>query len=305
MLSNPAKGIVRKIVFKLTKEVYDFIAKTKDPLVDFQYGAFIFKVPFSHNLPFILKTYPQYSSNLGRIAKYIQAKYTDLTLIDVGANIGDSVFVLRGESEFPILCIEGDDYYFEILQSNVAQFPTVFLEKAYLGQENQETNKEILRQNGTAHLVVSTKSVPIMTLPNLLKKHPNFSLSKILKIDTDGFDGFIIRGATDFLNLAKPVIFFEYDPYFMSQQNDDGLSIFKSLRESGYQALIIYDNFGDYMLSLRLDQVRLLDEIHCYFLGRDGMFYADICAFHFEDLDLFETVRSLEMDFSKNRKLSN
>jgi len=297
--SNPSKGLVGKIAYKLFRKAYKFIAATKNPLVNFQYGERTFKIPFSHDLPFILNAYPRYASNLGRLAKYVQEEYKDLTFIDVGANIGDSVFILKAKAEFPILCIEGDDYFFKILQNNISQFSNVFSEKAYVGQETQEINKEALRENGTAYLVSSTKNISVISLSSLSKKYPNFSSSKMLKIDTDGFDGFVIRGAIDFLKVAKPIIFFEYDPYLLSQQNDDGLSIFKSLRAIGYGAIIIYDNFGEYMLSLHLEQTQILEEIHYYLLGRNSLFYADICAFHIEDFDLFEKVRALELDFSK------
>ena len=304
-VSNLSKGLVGKIAYKFLRKVYKFIAKTKNPLVNFQYGEHTFKIPFSHDLPFILSAYPRYASNLGRIAKYVQERYKDLTFIDIGANIGDSVFILKAKAELPILCIEGDDYFFKILQNNVSQFSNVFSEKAYVGQETQEMKKEALRENGTAYLISSTKNIPVISLSSLLKKYPSFSLAKMLKIDTDGFDGFIIRGAVDFLKIAKPIIFFEYDPYLLSQQDDDGLSIFESLREIGYKAIIVYDNFGEYMMSLNLDQTRILQEIHCYFLGRSNLLYADICAFHIEDSSLFERIRVLEIDFfSKKLKTS-
>ena len=304
MTSNPRKGLVSKITYKFLKKAYEFIAATKNPLVNFQCGERTLKLPFSHDLPFILNAYPRYASNLGRIAKYVQERYKDLTFIDIGANIGDSVFILKAKAEFPVLCIEGDDYFFNILQDNVSQFSNVFSEKAYVGQETQEMKKEALRENGTAYLVSSTKNIPVKSLSSLLQEYPSFSLSKMLKIDTDGFDGFIIRGAIDFLKIAKPIIFFEYDPYLLSQQSDDGLSIFKSLREIGYRAIIIYDNFGEYMFSLNLEQTQILEEIHCYLLGRNNLFYADICAFHIEDFDLFEKIRALELDFSEKLNIS-
>ncbi len=302
MLSAPAQGITEKIAYKLLKTVYNLIAKTNDPLVNFRCGGATLKIPFSHNLPFILKAHAQYASNLGRLAKYVQATYSDLTLIDIGANIGDSVFFLKNEIDCPILCIEGDDYFLGILQQNISQFSNVSVEKAYVGQANQKISKEIVRKDGTAHLVDSTGSVPIMSLTSILQKHPKFALAKMLKIDTDGFDCLIIRGAIDFLERAKPIVFFEYDPYFLSEQSDDGISIFEDLKEIGYKAAIVYDNFGDYLLSLQLEQKDLLEELHCYLSGRQGLFYADICVFHAEDIDLFRTIRCQEMAFAKNLK---
>jgi hypothetical protein len=39
-----------------------------------------------------------------------QAKYPNLTMIDVGANVGDSIAIVR--VDVPILCVEGEDHFF-------------------------------------------------------------------------------------------------------------------------------------------------------------------------------------------------
>jgi hypothetical protein len=47
----------------------------------------------------------------------------------------------------------------------------------------------------------------------VLLRKPILVNSKMLKIDTDGFDTLILKSAVDFLKRAKPIIFFEYDPF--------------------------------------------------------------------------------------------
>ncbi len=280
-----------------------------DPLVTYSVGGFPLSIPLSHQLPFILKKYPYYSLNLVRIARHAKQKYEDLRFIDVGANIGDSIALLRKEVYFPILCIEGDEQFYPILEGNKALFTDVELAKCYVGESTLEIKSLISRDGGTAHInqdanqasldQTSDVMIKIERLSDVLQERPSFLVSKMIKIDTDGFDCKILRGAIDFLVSAKPIVFFEYDPFFLAQQNDNNLLVFELFRELNYKYLLIYDNLGDLMLSTQTDNSDTLEEIHAYFSGRMGRQYCDICAFHMEDADLFQDVRRSEIQFSK------
>jgi FkbM family methyltransferase len=260
--------------------------------------------PPSHSLPYILQQWPYYSSNLGRIAHGVHQKYSDLKFIDVGANVGDSVAIVRRLSHFPILCIEGDGVFLNVLHRNIQQFDEVFLAPYYVGENDVSVQAQSSGQGGTAHLVCSEQgahegfsAVNIRKLSSVLHDYETFSQPKMLKIDTDGFDGKILRGARDILASAKPVVFFEYDPSFLTQQNDSWRPIFSCLSEHGYSGLIIYDNFGDLLLCLPTIEFDRLEELNSYFSGRESLQYCDVCAFHGEDHDLFERIRSSELAF--------
>ncbi|HEY9298922.1 MAG TPA: FkbM family methyltransferase [Phormidium sp.] len=285
-----------------TKLFYKII-KFSDPLISYEIAGFDMLLPFSHQLPFILKNYPYYSSNLARIAKYGKEKYQDIKFIDVGANIGDSIALLRKEAEFPILCIEGEDQFLSVLEKNANFFSEVHIIKAYLGESSNSIRGTTIKQGGTAHLSenkVGDNIIEVKKLSDVLKDYPSFWQSKMIKVDTDGFDCKILRGAADFLKSAKPIIFFEYDPFFLAEQGDDGISIFQDLSSYGYKSLLIYDNFGDLMLSANINNSRILEELHLYFSGRLGHRYCDICVFHTEDSDLFEIAREREIQFFEN-----
>lgn len=274
--------------------------KKDNPLVEAYIGRFKLMVPFSHQLPFIIKLVSHYSTNLARIAKLVHEKYPDLKFIDIGANVGDSVALLRTEDTFPILCIEGDDYFFSILRMNAARFSDVHLVKNYVGEATEEVNAVSYELGGTAHLGSNEKDGTLIHLKKLsaiLESNSLFRCAKMLKVDTDGFDNKILRGSVDFLENAKPVVFFEYDPFFLSQQNEDGLSIFDTLISVGYKKLLVYENNGELMLSVNLNDKYLLEDINHFYTGRKGLRYCDICAFHEEDYDLFEIVRKSETQF--------
>lgn len=297
-LKYTGTGLLNKLMDRLITPVYD--AFEKKMLVKTKIGLFDIHIPLTHHLPFILKTSPLYSNNLVRIAKLVNEKYSDLKFIDIGANIGDSVALLRSVTDFPILCIEGDDYYYNILEKNIALFKDVQIKKSYIGEFTSEMNVNPVSKNGTAYLHQEgdiNKKTLIKNISSILEEHELFSKSKMLKIDTDGYDNKIIRGSFSYLKESKPVIFFEYDPYFLAQQGEDSLSIFKFLHTIGYKKLLIYENRGEFILSADIDNVTLLEDITNFYSGRNGLLYCDICVFHEEDEDLFNTVRLSEIRF--------
>jgi FkbM family methyltransferase len=304
LLNASLNADVFKLKTRLFKKLFN---KTllREPLIKYNIAGFPLLVPISHQLPLILKICPQYSSNLGRIAKYVKQKYEGLKFIDIGANIGDSIAILRKEVEFPILCIEGDEQFLSILERNAALFSDVYVAKTYLGDFNKIIKGSILKEGGTAHLQEREDSggnsnIEVKKIADILKEYPLFINSKMIKIDTDGFDCKILRGAADFLKTAQPVVFFEYDPFLLAEQGDDGISIFNDFRQYNYKKMLIYDNVGDLMVTTDVDNSSLIQEIHLYFSGRWSHQYCDICVFHAEDSDLFETVRQQEIQFFEN-----
>lgn len=298
-LKQSTSSFIDRLKLRLIDVLFD-IYKKRNPLIETNIGLFKLQLPFSHQLPFILKSSPHYSTNLARIAKHVCGKYNDLRVIDVGANVGDSVALLRTEAMFSILCIEGDDYFFSILEANMVKFSDVHLAKTYVGESTEELNVASFELGGTAHLGhMESGGIPIQLkkISTILKDNPLFKKAKMLKIDTDGFDNKILRGSVDFLEDSKPIIFFEYDPFFLSQQNEDGLSIFNVIAKFGYRKLLIYENYGEFLVSVDIANSNLLEDINHFYTGRKGLLYCDICAFHEEDNDLFDLIRKSELRF--------
>jgi hypothetical protein len=54
------------------------------------------------------------------------------------------------------------------------------------------------------------------------------------------------------------------------------------------------------MLSIELTNSYQVEDLHNYVSGRGGTRYYDICVFHSEDDDLFEKIRTSEIQFFKN-----
>jgi FkbM family methyltransferase len=294
--------MIARVAARIFVRLIRKVESKRNPLINYKLNGYDLKFPMLHALPLVMQEYPDYANNLIRLAKCIQQKYPDLTIIDIGANVGDSVFMLKRDVLCPVLCIEGDPRFFEILSLNTVGCKNVVAKKVFIGDGDKNISKELKIIAGTAYLAESeSKSTEVRTLSSILSTEPKFSTAKMLKIDTDGFDSTIIRGSQDFIQVAKPVIFFEYDPYFLAKQQDDGVSIFPLLNEWGYDSIAIYDNLGRYIISLPLTATSMLEDMHRYLWGRGGKIYYDICAVHAEDLDILASLRTVEAEFSESK----
>lgn len=267
-----------------------------DPLVQYTLDGTRLWMPLSHQLPLIRRDHPGYSRNAGRIAKCVIEAHPGTAMIDIGANIGDTVAIVRSQVHCPVLCIEGNPKFLEVLEMNLAALGTdVHVEPCYVGAEDGAISGTVETQKGSATIAASdTQTIRMRTLRAILDNHPRLGRASLLKIDTDGFDGHIIRGAADVLARHRPALFFEYDPYFLVRANDEGLSLFPFLEGLGYDSALVYDNFGRFMLLGHCRDAETWRDLHAYHTGRGSSLYMDICVMHRDDVAVAQKLRTLE-----------
>jgi FkbM family methyltransferase len=279
------------------------LLRFSDPVISNRVGNSVLRMPLSHDLPHHQKTFPNYSLNLGRIAGIVRAARPDLAAVDVGANVGDSVAILRSSGPLPVLAIEGNRHYFELLHENASALgPHLYLRCAMVGTA-PAGGGAMHEYGGSAYYVEGKEDgspVPFVTLTTLINETPELAGRKLLiKVDTDGLDGKILKSEEQLLASRRPVVFFEYDPFHFQRYGDDGFAVFDTFRRAGYTDLMVYENTGEYRMSLGLDQEAELRELHQLYSGQGGERYADICVFHGDDAKLFEMVRDSEVEFFK------
>jgi len=275
-----------------------------DPLVSYPVAGFPLRFPLSHRQPWTMRAYPEHSQNLGRIATHLTRHYPELAAIDIGANVGDTVAILRRAGTFPILAVEGTRDYFDILQLNAATLADVELAHAFIGASSGTVRGDVVRREGTAAIrtgVRATDSVAIHALADVLQDHPRFTRAKLLKVDTDGYDGWILRGARTFLEAARPVVFFEYEPLRLAEQDDDGVSLFPYLASLGYDDVMLYDDLGVFMFACSVGDARTLTQIHRYLDSPGRGHYCDLCVFPREDHALCVQIQQHEMAYFASR----
>lgn len=259
-------------------------------------GNFVLSVDPENSQPYIIKKFPDHGTALIRIANIVDTKYKNLSIIDVGANFGDTAaMLLTDNGNYNIYCIEGDVEAFKLLSRNFASNKQTHLYKVFLSDKNESLSINFDKNNGslrleTGHNLNRNNDINFISLDSLIMDNPNVGRSKLLKIDTDGYDFRIMRGSYRFLQQIKPIIFFEYDNVYLDKTGERPTDIFKYLKSLGYSMLAFYDNYGRFLISTKTNEERILKQLDRYITNRKGTCpYYDVAAFHESDAEIADS----------------
>ena len=235
---------------------------------------------------------PTVNQFIGRLAGLINDIYPEQIVIDVGANCGDTAALMRSYSKAPILCIEGDVKLFALVKKNLAHMPGVDMVNSYLGEFTGALSAKLEKEGWNSTLIPSNSSdatIDLIQLDDL--KHP-WLLQKtigLIKVDAEGFDIAILFGARGLLGKCKPIITFEYNRENMDVISEPGLRVFPYLESLGYDALMVYDCHGRYLLSTNVGNLSLLRDLHAYIRPwQNKLYYLDMVVFPKDNANLFE-----------------
>lgn len=277
---------------------------------EYQIGRYQIILPSDHLLDRYQSTWLRYDTALGYMAQAIFAKYPESSAIDIGANVGDSAALIKQYSDIPVLCIEGNPNFLEYLKQNSCRIGGMEIAECFVGKDGELVNLDrLLSSGGTASIVQAIDRegktvVPTKSLESILSDYPSFKNAKLLKIDTDGFDFYIIETSLEAIEGLAPVIYFEYDISFQNQGEEAGLATIQNLFDIGYEYFMVYDNYGNYLVSLSHQEYDRFLDLTTYLAsnrkksGTPVVHYFDICAFTENDVDLFESIRLMEINLS-------
>ena len=288
------KQILRSLFNKLG---YDFIkinmhsADKAGKVMPVKVGNYKILMPGNNPQISVYKYYPDANTQLARLAKIIVAKYKDTSMIDVGANVGDTIAVVRSQINIPIIAIEGDRFSFSFLLKNTRQLNDVFILNQFLGEEKKEMYVSMEKEGWNNTIIPDEKGttkLDLKTLDEVIEENKLEGRNiKLLKIDTEGFDTIILRGCRKTIAKDKPVIYLEYNGESMNKIGEDGLSTLLSLQEYGYKTIHIYDCINNLIMVTTLKNTDSLRQLHEYAHKQKSMIpYYDICVFHDNDDDL-------------------
>lgn len=277
-----------------------------------QYSVAGFKLyfPDDHQLEQYQSIWHLYDRALGLIAKSVLQKYPHTTAIDIGANVGDSAALIQAFQPVPTLCIEGNPEYFEYLEANAQIIGNIEIADCFIGPDQVPVALDAIASHGGTSSIVDAIGAEgmftseLQSLASVLQHFPQFQNSKLLKIDTDGFDFTIIQQSREFIEQVQPIIHFEYEILSGRDRAEQGLQTIDLLMQLGYQQFAIYDNFGNYLISLSSQHYQQFEDLTHYLIsnhyksGRPAVYYFDICAFAASDLDLFEQIRAEYRNYS-------
>lgn len=215
------------------------------------------KLPQKHPLFSILESAPHYQKNLQQIAQKVFAKYSSSTMVDVGANIGDTACLIRSTTNIPILCIEGDEEYFKYLEKNTRYLRDVTRVCTLVGDGKVAGNLSLerIRAQGTMRLVPSDKKNETHTNQNTVDSvvfaKQKLKPVKLIKVDTDGFDTQVLRGAKQIIKRDQPVIFIEYTPDLIISHDASYLPFIKKEIIKTHPNMTVFDHLGTTLFSVR------------------------------------------------------
>ena len=216
-------------------------------------------LPPGHLLSLYESIYPKYDRFLPTIIGKIKENEV---IIDIGANIGDTLFRLLNTNTRPYYyCIEADNLFFEYLQKNKKSLDIniqnkIILIKTLVGDNLKGNLSETT--TGTKSLIESDLGIKSKKLDDIIMEYKIKNI-KLIKVDVDGFDYNILFSAINELKNNKPDIFFEYMP-LNELGKKNYLKLIEKLNEIGYSNWTILDNYGSVIFKNK-DYVDVINRI--------------------------------------------
>ncbi|WP_300662176.1 FkbM family methyltransferase [Fluviicola sp.] len=164
-------------------------------------------------------------------------------ILDIGANIGE--ISLRFAQRYPQASIHGFEPFpdtFETLKRNVSlnSFPNIELHPLGLGSEQGKVFFEERSAGNpgmnrvTSDPEKSSREVAITTLDSFIQNLGDQHIS-LIKIDVEGYELEVLKGARNLIQEHHPVFFIELDDDNLKDQNSSALELIQFLQAFGYK----------------------------------------------------------------------
>jgi len=257
-----------------------------------------------------LQHFPFYNRTLGKLAQVLKNKYPDLTILDVGANIGQSIAEVYAYAPAPCLSIECGPQNFALCRYNVKRISADNeAVHALVGPEGLYGAIEYAKSFdlpgaqkpewifATPVVAGAANAIPTISLMSLIGCYPGWADSRLVKIDAEGWDWQIIQDSKNFWTTARPVIYFEHNFEYVTDRqagHTQSLAAVQTLLDCGYTNFFVQDGRGHIMMQITTDHIQRFHEInmHLYLLKdvQKNVVYFDITAVHADDMDLCDAI---------------
>jgi len=231
-----------------------------------------------HRLPQILAYAPRFNEPLSLVANSLTCQGRDISVIDVGANIGDTVALIEKSSQghAQYLCIEPNQEFFRLCVHNLRAIPKVQVLSAVIGDRTDADVKLVEHRPGTASARVPTRDdqpvenvFKVVRLDSVAMHWVSKRGLDLIKCDTDGFDFPVLRSAAALLDLYHPSILFEWHPDLWISAGEDPTGIFEYLFQHGYRNLVFFTNQGQFFCATSLNDETLFNGLKDLCLARN------------------------------------
>jgi FkbM family methyltransferase len=217
-----------------------------------------------------------------------------VSVVDVGAAVGDTVLLLLDRAPGVVshfACVEPDDEFYGYLERNLGDREDVSLFRTMLSDSPSEQASLIRTHSGTASAQGQDRS-PTSTLDIVVGDLP----VDVLKIDTDGFDGTVLRGASTVLGRHRPTVIFEWHPILVEATGQDWSTAFDTLVEHDYRWFVWFTKEGEFShfdLAPRREVLAMMAEQARRDLGPRPDWHYDVVALTEADAPLLLELASL------------
>jgi FkbM family methyltransferase len=204
-------------------------------------------LPASHKLPIYVADHPLYDTLPGRITDFLRERDGYISMIDIGANVGDTILTCSPHAGDQFIAVEANPHFMKYLRENTSHLKHVVLLEAYCGSGIvTDVKVQIAADGGTARVSIQEEglTLPRKSLDTILSEYPQFTNVNFIKIDTDGGDFDVLRSGRNSLAQYKPTILFECDVFGNINYVDELVELLNFLWSSGYSTAIVYDNLG-------------------------------------------------------------
>jgi FkbM family methyltransferase len=252
-------------------------------------------LPWPHRLPDYAGDGP-YGQNLVQLAVALAASSAPVTVLDVGANVGDSALQILDATDAQILCVEADPYFLEYLHLNVDEDPRVAVVEALLTPDPTTEATTAVRTGGTTRFAEGEvgDALPTITPEGLREKYPSFANLRLIKSDTDGYDVELVPAIAEaWGGGARPVLFFEYDHRLSRLAGNDPLAVWPRLAKLGYREVAVWGNGGQSLGRTTVDDIGARTAPLEEKVGIRAQTYWDVAVVHEDDEEGLAAVEQL------------
>lgn len=160
------------------------------------------------------------------------------TVMDVGAFIGDHTIAYAKKAGVSgrVIAFEPNHESFECLKFNMKEFENAELRKEALSDEVCRVRINEVEENaGRANVEKSKKGIKCVTIDSL-----NLDKLDFIKIDAEGFEHKILKGAEETIKRLKPIMLIEIVNDYLLRNKTSNNDIYIYLAELGYNYRNVY-----------------------------------------------------------------
>jgi FkbM family methyltransferase len=171
------------------------------------------------------------------------------TVLDVGAFIGDHTiaYARKVGQTGRVIAFEPSPEAFKCLKHNLKDFPQVDLRKECLSDESGTVSLSHVETNaGMTYAQKKKGRTKAITLDSLELERVDF-----IKIDAEGFEHNILKGAEETIRKFKPVMVIEIVNDYLLKNHTSNNDVYIWLMEMGYDYRNIYP--GKHLYEAQLD----------------------------------------------------